>query len=192
MVLAVQDAEADTLFNLRLGHALAAYGAASGRDDWAAVGRSMVLTILALSGESGSAPVKVRFNPDGSLQNTAENRIELADLYHILAPGVYGSRPLAVGARPGMWTWTAASAVSSRNTAEALEIAVSFPPGETHHMIIRGVRPFTKIQLYNIDYRTDPQFERYDSSGWAYSSSEQTLLVKMKHRSAVEYIRIFN
>jgi hypothetical protein len=58
-------------------------------------------------------------------------------------------------------------------------------------MLIRGLRPFVKIQLYGIDYRTDPQFERYDSSGWSFSSSEQTLLLKLKHRSQVEHIRVF-
>jgi hypothetical protein len=72
-----------------------------------------------------------------------------------------------------------------------LDIAATFPVGETHYMVIRGVKPFTKIQLYNMDYRTDPQFERYDSSGWSYSPSEQTLLVKMKHRTNTEHVRIF-
>jgi hypothetical protein len=58
-------------------------------------------------------------------------------------------------------------------------------------MMIRGVRPFVRLQLYGINYPSDPQFERYDSSGWVYSPQEQTLLLKMKHRSAVERIRIF-
>ncbi|MDR1212405.1 MAG: hypothetical protein LBK40_09270 [Spirochaetaceae bacterium] len=192
MILAVRDNEADTEYNLRLGCALASYGEAAGRDDWAAVGRSIVMTVLELSGGPLSAPVKIRFNPDGSLQNTAENRIDLASLYAIMESGGYTPRALAVSAGgPGVWTWTAASSISSRNTQEALEIAVSFPAGETHYMIIRGVRPFIKMQLYNIDYRTDPQFERYDSSGWAYSASEQTLIIKMKHRDQVEYVRIF-
>jgi hypothetical protein len=58
-------------------------------------------------------------------------------------------------------------------------------------MIIRGIKAFTKIQLYNMDFRTDFQFERYDSSGWSYSTQEQTLIIKMKHRTAVEHIRVF-
>jgi hypothetical protein len=72
-----------------------------------------------------------------------------------------------------------------------LDIAAEFPVGETHYLLIRGVRPFAKLQLYGIDFRTDPRFERYDSSGWAYSPSEQALLVKMKHKSPAEHIRIF-
>ncbi|MDR0388591.1 MAG: hypothetical protein LBH73_00795 [Spirochaetaceae bacterium] len=193
MILVVQHNEADTEYNLRLGSALAAYGVAADREDWAFVGRSIVITVLNLSGDSGSAPVKIRFNPDGSLQNTAENRVDLASLYRILENSTYAPRALAITAgNPGMWTWTAAASISSRNTQTALEIAVNFPAGETHYMIIRGVRPFAKIQLYDIDYRTDPQFERYDSSGWAYSPSEQTLIIKMKHKTQVEYVRIFH
>jgi hypothetical protein len=42
-----------------------------------------------------------------------------------------------------------------------------------------------------MDFRTDPQFERYDSSGWSYNAQEQTLLLKMRHRATVEHVRIF-
>jgi hypothetical protein len=57
-------------------------------------------------------------------------------------------------------------------------------------MIIRGIRSFVRLQLYDMNFRTDPQFERYDSSGWVYIPQEQTLLVKMRHRTTVENIRI--
>jgi hypothetical protein len=85
---------------------------------------------------------------------------------------------------------TPAPVVTTRRET-VLDIAVTFPAGETHYIIIRGIRAFNKIQLYNMDYRTDPQFERYDSSGWSYSAQEQTLVLKMKHRATVEHIRIF-
>ncbi|QQO10474.1 hypothetical protein [Breznakiella homolactica] len=192
IVFTAHNGEADTEYNLRLGDALARYGLESGRQDRAAIGRSLVLSMLSLAGDGTSAPVKLQINDDGTIRNTAENRVESAKLYHIFNPGEYYPRGIAVPAsHNGVWAWTAASAVIAEESGGVLNIAVSFPPGETHHMIIRGVRPFTKIQLYNMDYRTDPQFERYDSSGWAYSPSEQTLIVKMKHRSAVENIRIF-
>jgi hypothetical protein len=57
-------------------------------------------------------------------------------------------------------------------------------------MIIRGIRTVSRVQLYGMDYRTDTQFERYDSSGWSYSAQEQSLIVKMKHRSSDEVIRV--
>ncbi|GHV35100.1 hypothetical protein AGMMS4952_27470 [Spirochaetia bacterium] len=93
----------------------------------------------------------------------------------------------------GIWAWTAGAGVTANFNQENnfLDISVNFPSGETHYMLIRGIRPFTQIQLYNIPFRTDSQFERYDSSGWAYSSSEQTLMVKMKHRLTTEHILIY-
>ena len=71
-----------------------------------------------------------------------------------------------------------------------MNIDVTFLADETHFMIIRGIPSFSRMQLYNIDFRTDPQFERYDSSGWSYNSQEQTLVLKMRHRDQVERIRI--
>jgi hypothetical protein len=41
-----------------------------------------------------------------------------------------------------------------------------------------------------MDWRTDSQFEIYDSSGWFYHSQEQVLVLKLRHRAAIENIRI--
>jgi hypothetical protein len=168
-------------FDLRLGAALALYAEAAGGEEWTSIGRSLVLSVLAL--------------PD----------VNSGRMYRLLRQGEY--RPRAVNIETGtsgIWTWTAASSVQTRyiqseeveingeaSSYTIMDIAVSFPSGETHYMIIRGIRPFIQLQLYNIPFRTDPQFERYDSSGWSYSASEQTLVVKMKHRTPVEHIEIF-
>jgi hypothetical protein len=109
-----------------------------------------------------------------------------------LGLGEYAPRAVSIGSGVnGIWAWTAASSVTATQENNILDITVNFPQGETHHMMIRGVRPFAKIQLYNMDYRTDPQFERYDSSGWIYSAQDQILVLKMKHRSTAEHIRIY-
>jgi len=166
--------QADTEFNLRLGRALLAYAESAQDRYWAGIGRSLILYALSLEDSSNPSP-----------QATAR-------LYRILAHGDFHPRAVAINA-PGnnIWTWTAAQAVSAVHDDEMLEIAASFPAGETHFMIIRGVRPFTRLQLYNIDFRSDPQFERWESSGWRYIPQEQTLIVKMRHRTPVEHIRIF-
>jgi hypothetical protein len=172
---------ADPEFNLRLGAALTLYTESAGREEWTGIGRSLILSVLA--------------QPD----------INYGRMYRLLRLGEYRPRAVSVEAgATGIWTWTAASAVQTRYTqteedetdGEAssytiMDIAVSFPAGETHYMIIRGIRPFAQLRLYNIPFRTDPQFERYDSSGWSYSASEQTLVVKMKHQTTVEHIEIF-
>jgi hypothetical protein len=196
-VLVFKGDTADTEFNLRLGKGLLDWAENSGSGnssggDWAAVGRSLVLTVLALSDESGTAPASFVLSEDGTFTGSTDRQISTARLYRILKPGEYFPRAAGIGAGVnGIWAWTASPSVTAAQENNVLDISVSFPAGETHYMMIRGVRPFTKIQLYNTDFRTDPQFERYDSSGWVYAAQDQILVLKMKHRSSIEHIRIF-
>jgi hypothetical protein len=180
-------------FNLRLGKALSDYGEDSGSESWAALGRSLILSILSLEDNGGTIPGGFRLSETGNLiEDTALPRVSTARLYRTLGLGEYSPRAAGIGAAVnGIWAWTAASSLGVTQENNILDISVSFPAGETHYMIIRGVKPFSKLQLYNMDFRTDSQFERYDSSGWFYSTQEQTLLLKMKHRSTVEHIRLF-
>jgi hypothetical protein len=176
-------------FNLRLGRALERW---AGNDDWAAIGRSLILSALSLTDPSGTVPAELLINEAGEMSESPGDRIGSARLYRTLAPGEYYPHAAGIGAGVnGIWAWTAASSINVTQDGMVLDIAVSFPVGETHYMMIRGIRPFAKIQLYNIDYRTDPQFERYDSSGWVYSARDQILILKMKHRAAVEHVKIF-
>ena len=167
LVLVDYDGQGEAEFNLRLGKALVAHAERAQIEAWTKVGRSMVLSALSAGDASG---------PELS-----------ARLYNILKPGIH---PRAVSVGTGIWAWTASSDVSAVQQNDILDISVRFPAGESHYMIIRGIRPFVRLQLYNMDWRSDPQFERFDSSGWRYIPQEQTLLVKMRHRSNIENIRI--
>jgi hypothetical protein len=189
-VFVFRGSTADVEFNLRLGRALELW--AENDSDWAGIGRSLILSVLSLTDPSGTVPPELLINEEGEIGENTGNRIGSARLYRILGPGEYYPHAAGIGAGVnGIWAWTAASSINVTQDGTVLDIAVSFPVGETHDIMIRGIRPFTKIQLYNIDYRTDPQFERYDSSGWIYAAGEQILILKMKHRTAVEHIRIF-
>jgi hypothetical protein len=190
---------ADLEFNIRVGAGLAAYGEYVGQEVWAGIGRSLVLSVLSLVNESGTAPLTLTLSlaESGDLLPTpAPNALSAARIYRQLRLGDYSARAVSLGsgsATNGIWAWTAAAGSTANFNQEKnlLDISVSFPSGETHYMLIRGIRPFTQLQLYNIPFRTDPQFERYDSSGWSYSPSEQTLMVKMKHRLTTEHILIY-
>ncbi|GHV74332.1 hypothetical protein AGMMS49940_16340 [Spirochaetia bacterium] len=195
---------ADLEFNLRLGAGLAAYGEYAGQEIWGGIGRSLVLSVLSLVDETGTAPLTLTplaLAESGEILPTpaaGTNSLSAARIYRHLGLGDYSARAVGLNtgagsAMNGIWTWTVAAGVTANFNQENnyLDIAVSFPSGETHYMLIRGIRSFTQIQLYNIPFRTDPQFERYDSSGWAYSPSEQTLMVKMKHRLTTEHILIY-
>jgi hypothetical protein len=191
-VFVFSEASARTEFNLRVGKALAIYGDAVKNESWAALGRSLILSVLSTMDPSGMLPETLVISAQGEIAADAQSgQFNSARLYRMIPSESY---PQAINIGPsldGIWAWTAASASAVREN-NVLDISVSFPPGDTHYLMIRGIRPFSKIQLYGIDYRTDPQFERYDSSGWSYSASEQTLLIKMRHRDAVEHIRVFS
>jgi hypothetical protein len=186
-VYVVSEEKMEPEFNLRLGAALEIFEEIAAMEDWAGIGRSLILSILSLH-ENGAR--------DSGVAGTIGALMSAGRIYRLLRVGAYQARAVGIGAESsGVWTWTAAStvqAVYSQNeeNRNILDIAVSFPAGETHYMIIRGIQPFAQIRLYDIPFRTDPQFERYDSSGWSYSAAEQTLLLKMKHRNQIEHIGI--
>jgi hypothetical protein len=171
------DGTGDLEFNLRLGKALLGYAEAVQSNSWVGIGRSLILSALNGIEETD--------------ESAAASALTSAKLYRILSPA--NTSPRAVTIIPqgaNVWAWTAAQTVSATQQNDALDITVNFPVGETHYMIIRGMRPFTRLRLYDMDFRTDPQFERYDSSGWGYNSQEQTLLLKMKHHNQTEHVWI--
>jgi hypothetical protein len=193
--IAVFDGEtADMEFNTRLGAGLIAYGESAGQEVWAGIGRSLVLSVLAFVDEAGAAPLALRLTANGEIEADGGATLSSARIYRLLRLGDYSARAVGLhAAANGVWTWTAASGATANFNQEnnMLDIAATFPRGETHYMFIRGIRPFAQIRLYDIPFRTDPRFENYDSSGWTYSPSEQTLMVKMKHQLPTEHIQIY-
>jgi hypothetical protein len=180
-------------FNLRLGKALLDWAESTGNDSWAVLARSLILSVLSLGDDSGMVKAGFMLSDESEITgNPAHSRLTTARLYRLLRSGEYYPKALPITAPANnLWTWTAAQTVSASLENDILDVSVSFPAGETHYMIIRGLRPFVKIQLYGVDFRTDLQFERYDSSGWNYNAQEQSLILKMKHRTTEEHVRIF-
>jgi hypothetical protein len=72
-----------------------------------------------------------------------------------------------------------------------MRITASFPQGDTHYMVIKGIKPFGRIQIYGMDFRTDPRFETYNSSGYRYEAETETLFLKMRHKAEYEDVVIW-
>lgn len=157
--------EIDFYFNLRLGKALLDWAIDTQNSEWAAVGRSLVLSALG-GGGTGSGV-----------------------LYPIVRNNDYYPRAVRLGL-DNLWAWTVSPSVRAAYAERDINITVSFGEGLTHYIMLHGVRPFIKLQIHGIDFRSDPQFEIYDSSGWTYYSQDQVLVMKLRHRAAVENIRI--
>jgi len=153
-------------YNLRLGKALDYWAQNAGHaPDWSLIGKSLVLSAIS-------------DNNSGNLYNT----LNLSNYY---------PRATVLLPESGHWAWTVSPSVRATYIDGNLNIAFNFPANASHYAIIRGVRPFIKIQFYGMDWRTDGQFERYDSSGWVYYPQDQTLVLKVRHRELVENVRIF-
>jgi hypothetical protein len=194
-VFVADGAQVDVAFNLRLGIALAAYGDKNGMSSWVGIGRSLVLSALAFTDDAGQLPVFLSINSAGEIivdETDAAGTIAATQVYSILTLAAYYPHPVDLTTvQDELWVWTASSETTAVFQNNVLDISVSFPIGWTHHLLIRGVDRFSKIQLRDMDYRSDPRFEEYNSPGWVYSASEKTLLVKTVHRSETEHIRVF-
>jgi len=162
-VFASNSGDMNLEYTARLGKALIYWAEAAQNIEWAAIGKSLVLSAIS-NGNAGR-------------------------LHNILKPAIHYPRAIWL-TDDGHWAWTASESVSVTNIDSNLNIAVSFPANMTHHIIIRGVRPFIRLQIHGMDWRSDSQFEIYDSSGWIYYPDEQILIFKLRHRAATENIRI--
>jgi hypothetical protein len=190
LVLAAREGQADTEWNLRLGMALGDWGELTGRETWAAIGRSIVLSVLSLEDRDGQ--IVSALNLDEGPPAGESAFISAARFYRLLRLGNYRPQARALSpAFPGLWAWTASPEIRAIRDGQVLDITISFPTGESHYLLIQGIEPFYRLQFYGMDWRTDPNFERYDSSGWAYYARERTLALKVKHRAEVEHIRVY-
>lgn len=61
---------------------------------------------------------------------------------------------------------------------------------DTHYMIISGIKPFASIYIYSLPYHADKRFETYNTSGFVYLPAANTLLLKSRHKTQNETIRL--
>ena len=90
-----------------------------------------------------------------------------------------------------VWAWTCAKDITYQKDEEgAMILSIEFPLEYTHYVIFKGIPSFEQIYIYNMAFRTDPRFETYNSSGYVYKSDTDTLLLKSRHKSEIEDIRM--
>jgi hypothetical protein len=151
-------------FSLRLGNALLPWAQSANNTEWEAIGKSLVLSVL----ESGK---------------------ETGKYYNMIKSTDYSPRA-ALLTDDGQWAWTVSPSVRTSYTDGNFNITFTYPANLTHYVIICGIRPFIRLQLYGADWRSEANFERSDSSGWVYYPQNQILIIKLRHRSTVENVRL--
>lgn len=174
--LVISDPSVKTIIDqIKIGDALVKIGNAKSKEIWTKAGYILLNTALE--------------SKEITLQN-------VGDIYTILSPqnkfyphteilGYYGTN--------AVWAWTIASAISyTFEPATTANIVIDFPLNMTHYVIFNGVPSFdNKIQIQGIMFRTDPRFEAYNSSGYVYQATTQSLLIKSRHKSRFEVIRLY-
>ena len=169
------------------------------RAAWKAVGQALYSSIFSLGGGSPSLPASFDIQGDKSkkLGLMANDAVILhAEKLYPAAirdnPSYPHEESLTLKAEYGIWAWTSAGEINVlKNDAKILSFRISSKADDTHYLIIRGIRPFYRIQIHGIDFRTDSRFEIYNSSGYVYDERTRTLLLKMKHKKDDEDIVLF-
>lgn len=175
--------------SLRLGKLLVQYAPQLSEQQWLIAGRKIVLSTLRYSDTLGYIPESLIFSSTGEPEQVGFIRPE--HNYHILITSRYNPRriPLSDKLGAGSWVYTGVSKLSISSSPRETVLNVDFPLGASHHMIIRGVKPFTNIYLHGIRWKSDANFQRY-SDGWVYDSQKEILYLKIQHKRPTETIQI--
>ncbi|MBQ5470415.1 MAG: hypothetical protein IIT58_00165 [Treponema sp.] len=159
---------------VQTGDALLRYGKVTANPAYQAGGRLIVSSYLK---ESGSFDLRT-----------------LSDVYPIIVHNntFYPHfEVLSFNAGRAVWAWTCASNIAYENdNAGTITLTVDFPLSYTHYIIVDGIDQFQTIYIYDIPFRTDYRFETYNSSGYVYQKEKKTLLLKSRHKSQMETIRL--
>ena len=118
----------------------------------------------------------------------------LGELYPIVVHDNYFYPHFEVLAFDGgrsVWAWTCAKNISYENDNQGnVTLNIDFPLSYTHYAIINGIERFQTIYIYDLAFRTDARFETYNSSGYVYQNDSKSLLLKSRHKSQIEQIRL--
>ncbi len=189
----LQTGAADTIdvrLSVRCGALLVRAGAELDIALAAAVGRSLLVSALALRDEAAVLPARLTL-AEGRIA-AREGLLQPESVYALLpVPGRPLARevPLYGSLGPGSWMLTAASAASVENTAASATIALTFAVGLPHYVVVQGIGPFAELRLHAIPWRTAPDYAQY-SDGWLYDTQAKTLYLKLTGRAETEEIQI--
>ncbi len=184
------DGSTDLRLSLLAGSALVSYGSSAAKPAIVAVGQGLVEGVLGLADAQGFEPARVRV-ASGALAERSGNALP-EDLYPIVADNPYYPREasFARDIAPGVWAWTCAPSLTVQASPGKYLFVASFPAGRSHFLSFYGIKPFANIQLYDIDYSPDNEFESYDASGYLYNREAGALYLKMKHKKEAEDIKL--
>jgi hypothetical protein len=178
-------------YTLEYGKLLTTYADILDDDQLQASGWKFILSCLKYSDINGYIPKRIVYTDQTEPEQ--EGFIPPEQLYTLLNDSRYNPRRESLRQQlgAGSWTFTASSKLTVKSTPRETVINVDFLIGSEHYFMIKGIPPFTELQMHEIRWKSDKSFQRY-SDGWLYDSAKNTLYVKIKHRRATETIKILH
>ena len=173
------EASLPILDSISVGMALVTYGQLAGNTDYKATGNLIVNSYI---------------TPEVS-----SNLHIMTELYPIVVPNnpyyphidIIANATNSGNNKP-IWAWTIARDIGfTKKSNGDVTLTIDFPQGEINHTIINGIKPFRRIDIYDIAFRTDPNFESYNSSGYVYNAETQTMFLKSLHKVQRESIKLY-
>lgn len=146
------------------------------------VGRQLVSSSLALADEDGFLPAVLYVGADGL--EGVEGAIGPERVYTLLSSNpAYPTRiSLAEDVGPGTWILAVADFTEIDIASDRYRFVVEYPRNRTHYIIMQGFPPFSGMELFGQQWRTDPSFESY-IKGRHYNRESRTLMIKYTDNS---------
>ncbi|MFP4373579.1 MAG: hypothetical protein ACLFPO_04560 [Spirochaetaceae bacterium] len=141
------------------------------------VGRRLVSSSLGLADEDGFLPAVLYAGAEG-FEGT-EGTIGPERVYALLSsnPSYPARISLAEEVGPGTWIQTVADFAEIEIEPDRYRFVVEYPRERTHYIIMQGLAPFSEMELFGRQWRTDPAFESY-VKGRHYNRDTETLMIK--------------
>jgi hypothetical protein len=180
----------DTVTSLQCGSLLMRAGSALGDAQFAAIGRTLIASVVALGRSNGFLPAALELE-GGAARLPVEEGTAVAPetVYRFVAADRHLPReiPLHLEVGPGAWLWTAADLVAAEGSPTGLRLSVAFPVGQPHFLVVDGVRSIAQLELHDTAWRPAADYAQY-SDGWTYDAAERLLFVKLTGRGDTEDI----
>lgn len=188
--LAVDPSAVDVLIQARAAAALLAWGEARYSDAFTGMGQALMQGVFSLSDESGVLPATLGIK-DAAI-SARSGILAPETIYELVSDNPYYPHEVSLYKQigPGAWAWTCSPSLAYEGNAGQASISATWQQGMTHYLTVFGIEPFSLIQLYDIPYSPDSEFESYNVSGFLYVRSSKTLFLKMKHKADREYVRM--
>ena len=173
----IAEGEIDTRYSLLAGVALDRLGQQEGDELLPAVGRNLVTAVLGLADARGFIPGRVFFSDQGFTGQDGSYGAEA--IYPLLVDNPAYPRLISLyddlGA--GAYMLTVVDVPVIDVSAKRHRYVLRYPFERTHYILLQGIDPFARMELFGLVWRNDPSFERY-RKGRHYERATESLMIK--------------